>query len=466
MAITNIVTAVPPAVVELVQQGLIERAFHDGLFPALLYRAEAQEEEWVANTGTEIFMTRAGLMNPITTPLATNADPLPQTVNFEQWVAKLQRYGGAIDTHVPTSAVANADLFVRNIHQLGLQAGQSLNRIPRNFLYQRYLGGQTCLIAAANSGDTSIRVASVNGFTDVIVKGSNVAPKAVSASSPQTITIAGVSGTLSVIGFDLDDPTDANGPGTLYLSAAVGGSGAALRAAVLAADRPLVIRVGGGNSVDAIGPGDILTYQDILSAISRLRGNNVLPHESGDYNGHINVDANQQVYADPAWQRLFTAMPESEQFQNAFIGRTARTTFYENVENPDSSNSGNNTSTGTNSVYSSDIGAETINASGVRVGRVIITGRGCLVERRLDERIYVTEAGVTGKEGEFSISNQGVEIQTEGIRLLLRAPINRLLDQVSAAWSISTAFAVPSDISSGGPQRYKRAVVIEHALES
>lgn len=465
MAVTTVVTAVPPTIVELVQQGLLERSFHDGLFPALLYRNEAQMEEWVANTGTEIFMTRPGLLAPVTTPLA-GGDPIPQTVNFEQWVMRLLRYGSTIDTDVPTSVLANSNLFLRNVHQLGLQAGQSMNRIPRNYLYKRYLGGQTNLIAAAASTDTTIRVASINGFIEVVIKGVNVAPRTVSSSTPQTITIAGVAGTLSVIGFDADDPNDLDGPGTLQLSAAVGGSGAAIRAAVLAADRPLVIRVGGGNSVDAIGVGDILTMQDIRMAIGRLRNQNVLPHESGDYNGHINTDANNQVFADPAWQRLFTSMPDSEQFQNAFIGRMSRTTFYENNENPDSLNSGTNTSTGTNSVYSADIGAETVNKDGVRIGRVILTGRGCLVERRLDERLYTTEAGISGKEGEFTITNNGVEVQTEGVRLLLRAPINRLMDKVAASWSITTGFAVPSDISSGGPQRHKRAIIIEHALES
>jgi hypothetical protein len=81
----------------------------------------------------------------------------------------------------------------------------------------------------------------------------------------------------------------------------------------------------------------------------------------------------------------------------------------------------------------------------------------------LDEKAYVTEAGITGKTGEFQIVNAGIEVQTERIRLILRAPINRLQDQIAASWSITTAFPVPSDAVSGGAQRYKRAIVIEHA---
>jgi len=77
----------------------------------------------------------------------------------------------------------------------------------------------------------------------------------------------------------------------------------------------------------------------------------------------------------------------------------------------------------------------------------------------------VTEAGITGKVGEFQVVNAGVEVETKGIRLILRAPLNRLQDQVAATWSISTSFPVPSDVTSGGPQRFKRAVVIEHAID-
>ena len=58
----SIAVGIPAAIQQLVQLGLLERAFHDGLFPALLYRGEAQWEPWEANTGTQIIMTRPGLL--------------------------------------------------------------------------------------------------------------------------------------------------------------------------------------------------------------------------------------------------------------------------------------------------------------------------------------------------------------------------------------------------------------------
>ena len=107
MAGPQFILGVPPTVINLVQEGLLERAFHDGLYPALLYRSEAQAEEWAANTGTEIFMSRPGLLPPVTKALVPGQDPTPQTVAYEQWSARLERYAGTIDTHIPTSVVSN-----------------------------------------------------------------------------------------------------------------------------------------------------------------------------------------------------------------------------------------------------------------------------------------------------------------------------------------------------------------------
>lgn len=460
----SLVLGVPPQVLKLIQEGLLERAFHDGLFPALMYRNEAIAEEWQANSGTEIFMSRPGLLAPIVKPIAAGADPTPQAVSYEQWVARLERYAGTIDTHIPTSVVSNSDMFLRNIHQLGLQAGQSLNRIPRNSLFKAYLSGHTVTIAAALAAATTIRVAALNGFTDVVLTGSQVRPAAVSAATPLAITITGI-GTRNVIGYTPDDPDDPYGPGTLLLDAAIGGAGIAARTPIVSSQRPQVIRSGGGASVDAIGAADTFTLQDLINAVNRLRKNNVQPHEDGYYHAHISTDGNSQVFADPAFQRLNTALPDHSYYQEAFLGTIAGSASYLNNEAPDFQNAGGRVATGVNAFYSEDIGAETTNETGINIGRIIVTGRGALVERYLDEKAYVTEAGVTGKVGEFTIVNAGIEVQTERIRLILRAPLNRLQDVVAASWSCTTSFPVPSDVSNGGPERYKRAIVIEHALD-
>jgi hypothetical protein len=138
--------------------------------------------------------------------------------------------------------------------------------------------------------------------------------------------------------------------------------------------------------------------------------------------------------------------------------------FILNNEAPETYNTGNQIATANDGMYGEEIGSEVVNGAGVPIGRVLITGKGSVYERYLDESAYVTEAGTLGKIGEFSISNSGLQILTERIRLILRAPQDKLQQVVTTSWSITTCFPTPSDITApSGPQRYKRAVVLEFA---
>lgn len=472
MANPSLVLAVPSQVLDLVQQGLIEREFHDGLFPNLAYRAEFMAEQWEGNTGTEILMTRAGLLAPIVTPNTPGMDPVPQNVPFEQWSMKLDQYAGTIDTDMPTSAVAISNLFLRNIHQLGLQAGQSVNRVARNVLFKSYLSGQTTMLAAAVAGATTVRVSSLNGFTDVVIPGSTVRPQGVSVAFPLPCVFGSGSSkeVKNVIGYTPDDPTDLYGPGTLTLSAGLTNN-QAVRAPVVSAYAPKVLRANGGDSVDAIGASDTLSLQQVINACALLRRANVQPHEDGNYHAHISPLSQAQVYADPVFQRLNQSLPEGMAYKEGFLGTLSGVAFFMNNESPELTNSGQlvDTSAATGSSltgkYAKEIGAEIVNGFGTQIGRVMITGRGVGYERYLDESMYVTEAGTTGKIGEFSVSNNGISILTERIRLVIRAPLDRLQQKVAASWSITTGFAIPSDITApSGPERYKRAIILEHAL--
>jgi hypothetical protein len=461
----GIVLGIPAAVLSLQQQGLLERAFHDGLFPNLAYRAEAMPEEWPANTGQQLFMTRPGLLPTITTPLVPGTDPLPQAIPFEQWVATLNQFAAAIDTHMPTSTTANANLFLRNLHQLGLQAGQSINQVARNALFQAYLQGQTVLSVASLTTDTQLQVASLNGFTSVIIPGGNVAPQPVSPAFPLPIKVG--SGTTavsaSVIGYVPNNPADLLGPGTLILAAAIG-TAFVIRSTVKSSFAPRVIRSSAGDSVDAITAGDTATLQMAINAVAFLRRANVQPHDDGFFHAHVSPLGNAQFFADPVFQRLNQSLPEHVIYKEGFIGTIAGLMFFMNNESPETTNSGNLVATAQSGIYAAGIGAEVTNGAGVNIGRILITGKGSIYEKYIDESAYVTEAGTTGKIGEFDVINNGISILTERIRLVMRAPLDRLQQTVSAAWSISTSFPIPTDITApSGPEIVKRAIVLEYA---
>ena len=460
----SFIPLVPPIVANLHQEGLLERAFHDPLVPALQFRALAAREEADANIGSSIFMTRRGLLPVVTEPVrAGQTEPQPQTLGYEQWEARLERYWGTIDTSLIQNAMAIATTLGSNLAALGTQAGMSINRIARNSLYKPYCGGHTVTVDAAGSTDRKVHVASLNGFRFVVIRQKNVQPKEVSSTYPLPVTINSTI-KLNVIEAVPDSVDDPDGPGTLTLSDVLGANIGA-RVSVLAGNRPRMLRAGGGTNIDAIGSGDILTVQDVINAVTVLRDNLVPPHEDGFYHCQLPNLGNAQFFQDPVFQRLHTALPDSERYRDAFIGQFGGVRFFANTVCPDVTNSGATVATGNNALYSREIGAETVNEDGVCIGRAIITGRAAIYERWFDAKKHlVSEAGMTGQQGDFNVSVGGIQIDTEGMRLVIRSPIDRVMDMVAATWDVITCFPAPSDIAAGGPEHYKRAVELEFAL--
>lgn len=461
-----LILGLPPSVVDLVNKGVVERTFLESLMPSFQFRMEASKSKWGNEQGNEAFITRPSLLEPVTKPIIPGTDPTPKMVLYEQFRVKIDQYADSLNTHMPTSALASTNLLLGNINRLGLQAGQSLNRISRNRMFKAYLSGRTVTTAPINAADTSLQVAAINGFTDVLALSSSARPMPVSMATPATVTI-GVGGgatTAQVIGYTPSNPLDPWGPGILHLAAAVGLAYPA-RTPIVASDAPDIMRVGGGASDDALTPADILNLQSIINAESLLRTNNVPTHPDGFYHAHISPISNSQVFSDPAWQRLFQGKPESVQYTQGFIGRISRVLFYENTEVPNVHNSGATTATGINALYSEDIGSETVNDSGIDIGRIVITGKGALYERYLDESAFKSQAGVQGKISNVNVSANGAQIDTQNVRLILRAPQDALQQMVTASWSYSGDFPVPSDIGgNSSSSRFKRAVVISHAL--
>lgn len=451
-----------PAIVNLIQDRTLERVFHDALFPRLLYRSEAMPEKWMANIGERQVYTRTGLINVDTNPLTPGSDPTPSSYAIEQWEAEARQFGKSLDTHMPTSYVSLAPTFLRDTVQLGLNAGQTLNRLVRDRLYVAYLGGETVNTSAALIGATSIVVASLNGFNEVLVNG-RLQP--VSPANPLAITFSAGPAANTVVGTLPLNPNNPFGPGILTLGAGLSAP-LALRTGVRAITRSRITRVGGGATVDGIVGGNILTLQDVINTVARMRSNNIPPTADGFYHVHLTPVGEAQLFADNAFQRLFQSLPENAVYRDLGIGQLVGCRFYRNTENPDLNNTSLqvDTSGGAGAArVSGEIGAEVVNQAGLAVQREIVVGGGAIYEKYIDEGAFLTEAGVTGKIGEFSVMNGGVAVMTERIRYILRAPLDRLQQIVSQSWSWSGDFPVPSDGLTGSSARFKRAAVIEHA---
>ena len=454
---------IPTEVANIIQDRTLERVFHDALFPRLLFRAEAVPELWAANLGERAAFTRAGLIPVTTTALVPGSDPTPSTYALEQWEVEAAQFANTIDTHMPTSYVALAPLFLRNTQQLGLNSGQTLNRLVRDPLFRAYLGGNTNSTAVGVIGATTLAVASINGFTEALLNGR---PQAVSTANPIPVTFPGSAEPANtVIGAVPLNPAQPFGPGVLTFSAGLT-TATVNRQAIYASTRSRVYRVGAAVSIDGLTAANILTLQDVINVVSLMRTNNIPPTSDGWYHVHVTPTGEAQLFADNQFQRLWQSIPDQSPYKALAIGQLVGCRFYRNTENPDPTNVGALVATqGTagSAQGAPSIGADVINNTGVPVRRALVMGGGSIYEKYLDESKFISEAGVTGKIGDFSITNNGVAIMTERIRFTMRAPLDRLQQLVSQSWSWSGGFGIPSDGLTGDAARFKRSMVIEHS---
>ena len=456
-----------PEIRSIVQENLLERAFHDALFPRLLFRGEASPIPWPAGIGDTQIFSAPGLMPIDARPLLPGQDPDPDTYPIEQWSAQLNQYAKSIDTHMPTSMVAIANLFLRNAHQLGMQASQTINRIVRNRMFNAALCGWT-VADGAQTGVTVLRVKRLNGLTRArsqLAGGSNVRFDFVSSTNPLSVTIFDTTPALvtrNIIGFTPDVNGDEVGPGTVTLSAAIT---VLDRAVVFTADATSILRVGGGNSIDSLTPGtDLPTLASIRTTVAAFWQQNVPEHPDGRFHAHLDPTSQALIFADPEFQRLLTALPDYYMYRQFALGELLNTVFFRNSESP---------------VQETVIGGPTATydlrdpfpgelfiggtSAGGKVHRILFTAQGGILEYYNDMQALLTEAGMNGKIADPRIVNNGIEVFSERIQLVIRAPLNRLQDLVSTSWRFMGDWPTRTDAATGSASRYKRLTCIEHS---
>jgi len=458
-----------PEVRAIVQENLLERAFHDALFPRLLFRGEATPVSWPAGSGDTQVFTAPGLIPVDAEPVQPGTDPTPVSYPLEQWTAQLQQYAGTIDTNMPTSMQAIVDLFMRNAHQLGMQAAQTLNRIARDRMYNAGLSGWT-VADGAQAATNSIRVKRLNGFTrarnPAVAGASRVRFDQVSPSNPLAVRLfdSGLAAEVSrnVIGFTPDVPGDETGPGVLTLDGAV--VTMADRGYFFSVDRSYVVRVGGGNSVDSIGPTDIPTLADVRSAVAHLWEQNVPEHPDGRFHCHLGPVSQAKIFSDPEFNRLLTALPDYYMYKQFALGELLNTVFFRNSECPISSTvvGGSTATYSQKDPFAGELYSNGNPNTGTPIHRMLFTAQGGLYEYFSDLMNLITEAGINGKVADPRIVNNGIEIYSDRIQLIIRGPLNRLQDQVATSWKFIGDWPVRTDASTGDASRYKRFVVVEH----
>lgn len=459
-----------PTIRALVQDGMLERAFHDALFPALLFRADCEAILYPGNVGDNRTFTGKGLLAPVVGPIQPSVDPTPGVVPYEQWSLTVQKWANSIDTYMPNSIVDIANLFLENAATLGLNAGQSMNRVVRDTIYNAALAGNTVADLAVTT-QTSFHVVRLNGFTVAraanTTTASQVAFQPVSAANPLPITVYDQNGNaqnVNVIAYSPDNAGDQIGPGTLTVSAAVS---TGVRSAVIAGNATYVVRVSGGNSIDTLSASSLFLLQHVRAALARFRQMNVRPMASGYFHCHLDPTSEGELFNDAEFNRLLTSLPDSYMYQEFAIGRLLGTVFLRNTECPvGNANTvvGGSTDTySTQDPFGGELWTNGSVAAGIPIHQPLFSGMGSIYEYYLNMADLVTEAGVTGKIGEPKVTADGIEVNTDRIQLILRAPLDRLQELVSASWKFMGGYSLRTDVTTGDSAAFKRELVVQHA---
>lgn len=418
----DIRSQMPAAIREIMQNGLLYRAFEEALMPEFLFPSIAASRPWTAGVGDTGTFTKTGLLTPTTTPL-NGTDPSPQTYAVEQYSVTMDQYGITMDTNMLQSRMSLASKYLEDAQKLAVSAGQSLNRIARDKLYNAYSGGRTWVTTAGTS-DTSMVVESVKGFETVLVNGK---PTPVSGANPLNVTIEGVANTVTGVNA---------GTNTLTLGTAradVEGD------SVVAANAPTTIRP--SNTLDTaydIGTSNTATLKMFRAAVARLRKMNV-PTVNGYYTAHIDPDTETQLFDDADFKQALTGRVDSPVYQDLSIGRFAGIDWVRDNELP-----------------TVDGGTD----GEVAIHRPIVFGAEALLSAPFD--------GMGNLLAETDVSDVP-SIQMIGpangvqVAYIVRPPQDRLQQILSQTWSWVGDFGVPTDATTGDSALYKRAVVLEHA---
>lgn len=461
-----------PEVRSIVQDGILERAFHDALYAKALFRGEATPIPWPEGIGDSIIHSAPGLIPINAAPSVPGDDPVPQTYALEQWTAQLQQYTGTIDTHMPTNYTAIINLFLRNAHQLGLQACSTTNRIARNRMYNAALSGWT-VADGAQTTTTTLRVKRLNGLTrarnPTLSGASKVKFDYVSSTNPLSVRIYDNTGPAEVqrniIGFTPDTAGDEVGPGTVTLSAAVT---VLDRAYVITDDRTYLVRVGGGNKVDDLTPGtDTPKLADVRNIVSNMWQQNVPAHADGRFHAHASPISLGLLFNDTEFRQLFTSLPDYFVYKDFAIGELLNCVFFRNSESPtpDTVVNGSSATYTTADPFPGELTNNGAASSGgaPKVQRILFTAQDGIMEYFADQSKLITEAGVTGFTADPRITNNGIEVFVDRVQFIVRAPLNRLQDQVATTWRFLGDWPLRTDAATGSAARYKRFGCIEHS---
>jgi hypothetical protein len=463
----NNFTNLSAALAGMLQTGILEREFEEGLDSNLAYRRVCLRETVPNNLGETITRTRTGRKTPITAPLGivtfSNLDNglTPSDGAMEQYTFTMLDYGDTIDVDLMANQSVIANNIVRAARNNGVQAAQSLERICRSRLFKAYLGGNSYVRTDLGASSvTTAHVDDVRGFQTVLVNGT-VTP--ISGSNPLSVQETSVSGgttqLLSVTAFTVDAVNKSQTPdgasGTItFVTATSPTNGDAL----VATNAAKVIRPYGHISTAQMTGSDTLTLGLLLDAVTQLRLNGVPPMDDGTYHCILDDSSMRQLWSDQQFIVLYAGRYQSQEYQQgqifSLLGLTFIPTTETYIQPALSSYSG--------ITYGGVSGATTAAAINTPIRRPLVIGSEAIIEGDFEGLEYWLQQQAVNAISEVTLIGSVAHI--------FRPPLDRMQRQLSLTWDWIGDFAVPTDstatnliIPTASNALYKRAVVVEHS---
>ena len=451
----------------MLQTGILEREFEEGLDSNLAYRRICLRETVPNNIGETITRTRTGRKTPVTSSLgivtfsSLDNGLTASDAALEQYTFTMKDYGDTADVDLMANQAVIASNIVRVARNNGVQAAQSLERIARSRLFGAYLGGNSYVRTDLGAGSTTTcKVDDIRGFQQVFVNGVLTAVNGTNTLSVVESSVSsGVNQTLTVTAVTPDGTNNSQTPdgvsGTLTFNAAttpVNGD------SLVAATSPKVIRPYGHITTAQMTGSDTLTLGLLLDAVTQLRLNAVPPMDDGTYHCILDDASMRQLWSDQQFIVLYAGRYQSQEYQQGQIFSLLGLTFIPTTETyiqPIATMYNGAT-------YGSASTATGVAKISTPIRRPIVVGSEAIIEGDFEGLEYWLQQNLVSAIANVTLIG--------GVAHIFRPPLDRMQRQLSLTWDWIGDFAVPTDstatasiIPTVNSAYYKRCVVVEHS---
>lgn len=459
----------PAALQPIVQTGMLEREFEEGLDSILAYRRLALEETVPNRAGETLTRTRVGRKTPIMTAMNpannTGLDNglTPSDSALEQYMFSMFQYGDTSDVDLMGDLVAIADTLIQKARNNGVQAAQSMERIARRRLFAAYAGGNSYVRTDLGAGSTTTCfMDDITGFTTVLVNG---VPTPVSGGNTLLVHELSVSSGVTqdlVVSAAIPEATnhsqrpDGVSGHLVFTTATLPVNGDAL----IAANAPTIVRPGGHVTTAQMAPSDTLTLGYLLDAQTYLKNNGIPPMADGTYQVILDNQSERQLWADQDFKIFFAGRKDSEEYRNGEIYSLLGLKIIPTTESYVQLAGRQTSSTGVYNGVASGATAAALTTTNIR--RVIVSGAETMIQGNFE--------GLEGWLARQGVNAIGDVRLVNNVAHVFRPPLDRLQQFMSLSWTWIGDFAIPTDITAttsiiptASDALYKRSIIIEHA---